>query len=146
MKKKGIGLKVTPRNKKCSDKKCPFHGNVGVRKNTFTGLITSDKMARTVTVAWVRRAYLPKYERYEKRRSRLKAHNPECINAKKGDVVMIAETRPLSKTKNFVVVEVLGKETKKEALKEEAIQEQETKGVGEAGEAEKKKTTPEKNR
>jgi small subunit ribosomal protein S17 len=34
------------------------------------------------------------------------AHNPPCINAKEGDVVKIAECRPLSKTKKFVVIEV----------------------------------------
>ena len=37
--------------------------------------------------------------------SRITAHNPPCIDAKTGDKVKIAECRPLSKTKNFVVVE-----------------------------------------
>nr|MCK4930039.1 30S ribosomal protein S17 [Nanoarchaeota archaeon] len=125
MKKKGIGLKVPAPSKVCSDKKCPFHGSIRVRGKIFLGLVISDKMARTVTVTWPGRRYVPKYERYEKRRSKLKAHNPECINARKGDVVLIAETRPLSKTKHFVVVKVLGKESKKEMLKQEALQEQE---------------------
>jgi len=47
-----------------------------------------------------------KYNRYEKRLSKFHAHNPPCIHAKVGDIVTIAECRPLSKTKNFVVVEV----------------------------------------
>ena len=51
-----------------------------------------------------------KFERYEKRRTRIKVHNPECINAKEGDIVKISECRPLSKTKNFVIIENLGKE------------------------------------
>ncbi|RLF76193.1 30S ribosomal protein S17, partial [Thermococci archaeon] len=52
---------------------------------------------------------LKKYERYELRRSRIHAYNPECIDAKAGDKVLIAETRPLSKTKNFVVVAITQK-------------------------------------
>ncbi|MBN1455027.1 MAG: 30S ribosomal protein S17, partial [Methanomicrobia archaeon] len=40
-----------------------------------------------------------------KRQSKIHAHNPPCINAKVGDIVKIAECRPLSKTKSFVVVE-----------------------------------------
>jgi len=93
------------------------------RGKTITGTVTSDKMSKTVTVTWNRRIYIPKYERYEKKISKVKAHNPEKMNAKKGDVVKIAETRPLSKTKHFMVIEVLGKETKKEAVKKESIEE-----------------------
>ncbi len=80
--------------------------NLSLRGRTFEGEVVSDKMHKTVTVIWERRAYVPKYERYEKRRTRVKAHNPDNINAKVGDIVVIKETRPISKTKNFVVVEV----------------------------------------
>ena len=41
-----------------------------------------------------------------KKRSKLHAHNPPCIDAKPGDIVTIAECRPISKTKSFVIVEV----------------------------------------
>ena len=121
MKKKGIGLDVKQPKQICLDNKCPFHSSVRARGRIFTATVISDKMARTVTVSWPRRIHVRKYERYEKKRSRVSAHNPECINAKKGDVVRIAETRPLSKTKHFVVIQ----KTKKEALKEEAIEESE---------------------
>lgn len=121
MKKKGIGLEVKKPTKTCTDKNCPFHSTVGVRGKVFTGLVVNDKMTRTVTIVWTRRTYVPKYERYEKKKSKLKAHNPNCIGAKKGDVVRIVETRPLSKTKHFTVIEVLGKESKKETLKEESL-------------------------
>ena len=47
---------------------------------------------------------VPKYQRYEKRRSKVHAHNPPCITAKIGDIVTIAECRRLSKTKSYVVV------------------------------------------
>jgi small subunit ribosomal protein S17 len=50
--------------------------------------------------------YIRKYKRYEKRSSKLHAHNPPCIGAKTGDMVKIAECRPLSKSTTFVVVEV----------------------------------------
>lgn len=94
----------------CKDNNCPHHGSLKCRGRAFTGTIISAKMQKTVTVEWEWTHYLKKYERYEKRRSRVKAHNPLCLNAKEGDVVKILECRPLSKTKNFVIVEVLGKE------------------------------------
>jgi small subunit ribosomal protein S17 len=123
MKKKGIGFEVKQPATKCSDKNCPFHGNLTVRGRVFAGMVTSDKMSKTVTVSWGRRVYVPKYERYEKRRSKAKAHNPDCIDAKKGDLVRIAETKPLAKTKHFVVIEILGKQSKEQVLKEELLQE-----------------------
>lgn len=83
--------------------------NISVRGKTFTGKVVSAKMHKTVVVEWERRVLIPKFERYEKRRSKVSAHNPEKINAKEGDIVKISETRPLSKTKNFIVVEVLSK-------------------------------------
>ena len=75
----------------------------------FVGTVISDRATKTVTVEWERRRLVSKYERYEKRYSRVYAHNPITINAKMGDTVRIQETRPLSKTKNFVVVEVLNR-------------------------------------
>ena len=84
--------------------------NISVRGKTFTGKVVSAKMHKTVVVEWERRVLIPKFERYEKRRSKVSAHNPEEINAKEGDIVKIRETRPLSKTKNFIVVEVVSNE------------------------------------
>lgn len=80
---------------------------LSIRGRKFTGTVISDKMSKTVTVEWDRLKYNGKYERYEKRRSRVKAHNPENINAKTGDKVVIAETRPISKTKNFTVLQIV---------------------------------------
>ena len=103
----------------CKDKKCPFHGNLSLRGSTFVGRVVSDKMKKTITVEWERRCFIPKYERYERRWSKIKAHNPECINAKEGDIVKLKECRHLSKTKNFVVIEILGKDNEKGAPKVE---------------------------
>jgi len=94
---------------KSIDPKDPFYGSVKVRGRIFTGVVTSAKMQKTVSVEWPRKKFNKKYERFEMRRSRVKAHNPESIDAKEGDTVRIAETRPLSKTKNFVVIEIVKK-------------------------------------
>lgn len=65
----------------------------------------SDKAPKTVIVRWDFHHYITKYERYERKHTRIVAYNPECIDAKKGDTVRIIECRPLSKTKRFVVFE-----------------------------------------
>ncbi|MCD6589818.1 30S ribosomal protein S17 [Candidatus Woesearchaeota archaeon] len=93
--------------KQCKDKKCPIHGNVKPRGKIFIGRVKSAKMQNTVIVEWERKFYLKKYERYETRRSRVAAHNPECLNAREGDIVKIQETRPLSKTKHFTIIEIV---------------------------------------
>jgi len=108
--KKSIGVKVKNKpDKKCEDPNCPYHGNISLHGRILIGEVVSDKMHKTVTVTWERRINVPKYERYAKSYSKIKAHNPLCINAKKGDLVKVMETRPMSKTKNFVVIEILEK-------------------------------------
>ncbi len=102
-----IGLDVKEPKKKCKDKNCPFHGTLKVRGRVMTATVVSDKMDKTVVVRYERPYYVKKYERYEIRSSKIHAHNPPCIDAKEGDVVRIAECRPLSKSKKFVVVEVV---------------------------------------
>jgi len=100
-----IGINVKEPEKECDDRNCPFHGTLSVRGIILTGKVVSDAMDKTVVVEKTKMHYVPKYERYEKRTSRYKAHLPPCIEAKKGDEVTIAECRPLSKTVSFVVVE-----------------------------------------
>jgi small subunit ribosomal protein S17 len=111
IKKIGIEVQIPSGTPKSFDPKDPFFGAVKVRGRVFTGTVTSDKMQKTATVEWPRRKFNKKYERFEVRRTRVKAHNPESINAKVGDTVKIAETRPLSKTKTFVIIEVLKRHT-----------------------------------
>jgi len=102
---KNIGLGVALPQKSCDDVDCPFHGSLSVRGKVLSGVVASSKMRRTVVVERDLLHYVPKYMRYEKRRSRISAHNPPCIDAKEGDKVQIAECRPLSKTVSFVIVE-----------------------------------------
>jgi small subunit ribosomal protein S17 len=96
--------------KKCNDKNCPVHGSVKCRGKSFVGTVISTKMHKTAILEWEWKHFLPKYERYEKRRTRIKVHNPPCVNAKEGNIVKVMECRPLSKTKHFVIVERLGVE------------------------------------
>jgi small subunit ribosomal protein S17 len=103
--KKSAGIGVREPKKKCKDDRCPFHGILSVHGRIFNGKIKSAKAQQTVTVTWERPYYLKKYERYEKRMSKVQAHAPGCIEIKEGDEVKIMECRPLSKTKHFVVVE-----------------------------------------
>jgi len=92
----------------CTDSKCPHHGEVSVRGKMFEGVVISDSMDRTVKVEWENMVKDEKYSRYFKTRSSVKAHNPDCVKAKVGDKVVIGETRPLSKTKHFAVLKVVG--------------------------------------
>jgi small subunit ribosomal protein S17 len=107
---RNIGLKINAPAKECTDKKCPFHGKLSVRGRNFTGVVIAKDVHRTATVEWVRTVKIPKYERYAKTRTKIRVHNPPCIDAKEGDKVKIIECKPLSKTKKFVIIENLGKQ------------------------------------
>jgi len=91
------------------EKKADNNQEVSVRGNTLTGLVVSAKAPKTVTVERKITSYVSKYQRYKKGKSKIQAHNPESINAKEGDTVKIGETRKLSKTKSFIVLEILEK-------------------------------------
>ena len=103
---KNIGLDVEPPANSCDSQKCPWHGHLKVRGRIFVGKVVSDKAKTSAVVSWNYYRYIPKYERYERRKTKISVHNPACLNAKTGDSVTIAECRSLSKTKNFVIVEV----------------------------------------
>jgi len=94
----------------CKDQHCPLHNSLKTHGRQFKGTVTEAKAQKTATVEWQRLHYIPKYERYEQRKTRVKAHNPECVDAQKGDIVIVKECRPLSKTKHFVIAEKTGKD------------------------------------
>ncbi len=106
VKNTGIPVKNLP-SASCEDTNCPYHGKLKLRGRIFAGIVVSDKMDLSATVEWHHTAAMPKYERYMRRKSRVSVHNPKCIKAHKGDKVRIAECRPLSKTKKFVIIEKL---------------------------------------
>ncbi len=105
MKSEIMGV-ATP-NKNCTDKKCPFHGEVTVKKELFRGKVIKKDVSRSATIEWFKPFFVPKFERYEVRRYRMRTHNPACVNAEIGEEVLVAKTRPLSKTKNHVILQVL---------------------------------------
>ena len=70
------------------------------------GIVSSNKMERTVVVDVVERVRHPKYNKFVLRTKKLYAHD-EANDANIGDRVRVMETRPLSKTKRWRVVEIL---------------------------------------
>lgn len=101
------GLDVVVPSKECNDKHCPFHNDMPLRGRQIIAFVKSTKANKSATVEWLRLFYVPKYQRYEKRMSKVSVHVPDCIDINEGDKVKVVETRPISKTKNFVVVEVI---------------------------------------
>lgn len=81
------------------------------RRTEKIGIVTSDKMQKTVVVRVDRLIKHPVYKRYVRRRSKFMAHN-EIEGVAIGDQVRIVETRPLSARKRWRVTEVLRKASK----------------------------------
>ncbi len=77
-------------------------------RKTRVGTVTSNKMTKTITVAVERKVKHPIYGKFVKKTTKFHAHDEknECTI---GDVVKIMETRPLSKTKRWRLVEVIEK-------------------------------------
>lgn len=72
-------------------------------KRILQGVVVSDKMDKSVVVRVERRVMHPVYKKYIKRSAKYTAHDENNL-CKVGDVVQIMESRPLSKTKTWVVV------------------------------------------
>jgi small subunit ribosomal protein S17 len=81
--------------------------NRNLRK-TRTGVVTSNKMAKTITVEIERKVKHPIYGKFVKKTSKFHAHD-EKNECSIGDTVRIMETRPMSKTKRWRLVEVVEK-------------------------------------
>jgi len=77
------------------------------RRQEKIGLVTSDKMQKTVVVRVERQVRHRKYKRYIRRRTKFMAHDE--VGAHTGDIVRIVETRPLSARKRWRVVEIVQK-------------------------------------
>ena len=78
------------------------------RRKYLTGVVVSDKMNKTVVVVSRRRALHPIYKKYVVVSKRMKAHDA-TNTVRKGDTVLLIESRPMSKDKCWRVVEVLQK-------------------------------------
>ncbi|MEP1742981.1 MAG: 30S ribosomal protein S17 [Kangiellaceae bacterium] len=79
-----------------------------VTKRTLTGKVVSDKMDKTITVKIERQVKHPLYGKFIKRSTKVHAHD-ESNECKMGDTVTVAESRPLSKSKSWMLVEVVEK-------------------------------------
>ena len=77
-------------------------------RKTRIGVVTSNKMTKTITVAVERKVKHPIYGKFVKKTSKFHAHD-EKNEASIGDVVRIMETRPLSKLKRWRLVEIVEK-------------------------------------
>ena len=73
---------------------------------TMVGKVVSDKMDKTIVVMIERTVKHPKYGKIMKRRSKIHAHDEDQV-CQIGNTVKVRESRPLSKTKSWVLVEVI---------------------------------------
>ena len=101
----------------CNDRLCPIHGDrkLKMRGRIFEGVVVK-KLHGRVSIQFERMLKLAKYERYEKRRTKIHARLPDCMkdDVAVGDLIQIAETRPISKTIHFVVSKLIKAKEKKE--------------------------------
>jgi small subunit ribosomal protein S17 len=77
-------------------------------RKTRTGVVTSNKMEKSITVAIERKVKHPIYGKFLKKTTKLHAHD-EKNECSEGDLVKIMETRPLSKTKCWRLIEIVEK-------------------------------------
>ncbi len=75
-------------------------------KRTLQGRVISNKMDKTITVLVERKVKHPLYGKYLVRSTKLHAHDADNV-CKEGVIVIIAETRPLSKTKSWQLIKVV---------------------------------------
>lgn len=81
--------------------------DIPLRGNEFIGTVVSTKMQKSATVRWGYAEEVPKYERKERRNTKITSHVPEELDVEEGDRVRVVETRPISKTKSSMIVEVI---------------------------------------
>tara|TARA_S200000501_G_scaffold311546_1_gene302163 strand:+ start:1496 stop:1756 length:261 start_codon:yes stop_codon:yes gene_type:complete len=78
---------------------------------TLTATVVSDKMDKTAVVLFERKVKHPKYGKYVKKSTKYKIHD-EDNKCKMGDIVTIAEVRPISKYKSWKLIDILGSKEK----------------------------------
>ncbi len=78
------------------------------KRRTLTGKVVSDKMEKTIVVQVERTVIHAKYKKFINRRNRYMAHDPES-RCGIGDLVIIMESRPLSRQKRWVLKDILQK-------------------------------------
>lgn len=89
----------------CGDDRCPKHGHLRTKGRIFQGKVVSLRARKTAVVEIQYLRHVPKYERYEKRKTKLHVHIPDCYKINEGDMVKFMECRKISKTKAFVIID-----------------------------------------
>ena len=99
-----------PEKIECKDRLCPFHGKdkLRMRGRMFQGVVIK-KLSDRVSIQFERMLKVKKYERYEKRKTRIHARLPDCLKNEinEGDLIEVVETRPISKMIHFVVTKLV---------------------------------------
>ncbi len=105
----GIPGVVPPKSKAedCKDQSCPYHGTTRIRGKITQGVVVSKKSKNTVIIRRDYVQFIKKYQRYERRNTRLACHLPDCLlsEIEIGDLVKVGESRKISKSKAFIILE-----------------------------------------
>jgi len=101
---KNIGINLSTPDRDCSDRNCPFHGTISIRGKLIHAKLVSSKAKHSAVVQREYFHYVKKYMRYEKRRSRIIAHMPPCLDINDEDDVVVGECRPLTKNISFIIL------------------------------------------
>lgn len=90
----------------CNDRNCNIHGSLKTRGRMFEGTVVK-KFPKRIVIEFERRVYVRKYERYAKKKGRMHARLPLCMESEinLGDRIRIRECRPLSKIVHSAVIE-----------------------------------------
>ncbi|MFX0003338.1 MAG: 30S ribosomal protein S17 [Candidatus Hodarchaeota archaeon] len=105
----GIPGVLPPKSKAedCKDQSCPFHGTTRIRGKITEGVVVSKKSKNTIIIRRDYVQFVKKYQRYERRNTKLACHLPDCLiqEIEVGDLVRVGESRKVSKTKAFIVLD-----------------------------------------
>jgi len=105
---KNIGLPVNEPNKEAVENESnnPFNGSLTIRGKLFEGVVINSKAKGTAVIQKESPVYFKKFKRFGRSKNTIHAHIPSNLNVQKGDYVVAAECRPISKSVSFVIVEV----------------------------------------
>ena len=105
---KNIGLPVKEPKEKAvkNESNNPFNGSLTIRGKLFEGVVINAKAKGTAVIQKESPVYFKKFKRFGRSKNTIHAHIPSNLNVQKGDYVVAAECRPISKSVSFVIVEV----------------------------------------
>ena len=105
---RNIGLPVKEPKKKSVENEInnPFNCSLTIRGKLFEGIVINAKAKGTVVIQKESPVYFKKFKRFGRSKNKIHAHVPSNLNVQKGDYVVAAECRPISKSVSFVIVEV----------------------------------------